>query len=255
MAENNGIRVLERALSILDYMADSKGRSGITSIAETTGLPKATVYRIMHSLSIKNVVLRNDDGTYTMGPAVLTWADTFQAGVALPKLAQSVLQELWKASKETVHLTAYEGGQAFYVDKLASPHPVGMRSRVGASLCLYTTAAGRAILASLSSEELQRYLETVSWEPRTEKSVSGKEALMQLLDSVRAQGYALENEENETGIRCIGAAILQGKEVRPVGAVSLSVPAYRMEESRVPFWGEAVRKAAQHISALLGGTE
>jgi DNA-binding IclR family transcriptional regulator len=255
MAENGGIRVLDRAIAILDLMSSSSDRTGITDIAEATGLPKATVHRILQGLVSGKTVIQSSDGGYVIGPAVLAWADAFKARWVLPKLGQTVIRRLWEGTRETVHLTAFDGKQAYYVDKMESPHPVGMRSRVGASLCLHTTAAGRAILANLPEEELRSYLSSATWEPKTDKTVASKKELFLMLDSARLRGYASENEENEEGIRCVGSAILRGEEKLPVGAISVSVPAYRLEDGDVAALGEAVKEAASDISALLNGSK
>lgn len=254
MSENGGIRVLERALAVLDHMAKNTSRTGITDIADGTGLPKATVHRILQTLGSKKVVVQGEDGGYSIGPAVLFWSDSFRARSVLPHLAHPVIKKLWEATKETIHLTAYDGDAAYYVDKLESPHPVGMRSRIGAGLCLHTTAAGRSILAAMSKEDLEGYLDRATFEKRTEATISTREELLALLDDVRFRGYSWENQENEEGIRCIGAAILRG-EGHPIGAISLSIPAYRLDEGDVPSLGEAVKEAAARISKLLDGTD
>ncbi len=255
MAETSGIRVLERALGILNYVAQSNERAGITDIAEATALPKATVHRILQTLVARKAMLQDESGAYMIGPTVLNWSDGFRTRTALPNLAQSVLRDLWKETNETVHLTVYDGDQAYYVDKLVSPHPVGMRSRIGASLCLSATAAGRAILAALSEEDLRRYLGSVTLEAKTKNTVCTEKGLLNLIREAREKGYAVENEENEIGIRCLGAAILRGSEGRPLGAVSLSVPAYRLKDPDVPGLGKAVSEAAARISAILNNFE
>ncbi|SMG17676.1 IclR family transcriptional regulator [Dethiosulfovibrio salsuginis] len=254
MSENGGIRVLERALGVLDHMARTPGRTGITDIAEGTGLPKATVHRILQTLGNKKVVVQGDDGGYSIGPAVLYWSDSFRARSVLPHLAHPVIKKLWEATKETVHLTAYDGETAYYVDKLESPHPVGMRSRIGAELCLHTTAAGRSIMAAMDKESLDSYLEKATFEKKTTSTIATREELEALLDDIRLRGYGWENQENEEGIRCIGSAILRGKH-RPIGAISVSIPAYRLDEGDVPSLGEAVKKAAENISKLIDGTD
>ncbi len=255
MTENGNIRVLERTFAIMDYVAQSGEKTGITAIAEATALPKATVHRILQTLVARKVMLQDESGACMMGPAVLNWTDGFRTRVALPSLAQPILRNLWKQTRETIHLTVYDGDQAYYVDKLASPHPVGMRSRIGVSLCLYSTAAGRAILASLPEEELRRYLASTSLEAKTQNTVCTEEGLLQVICQARTEGYAVENEENEIGIRCIGAAVLRGSERRPFGAVSVSVPAYRLSDDNVPAFGEAVKEAALKISTVLNGRE
>ena len=149
------IRVLERSLAILAFMAEERRLIGVTEIAEATELSKSTVHRILSTFREKNVVLRDEGGRYQVGPAVLLWADAYRRSSGLAEIARPYMRRLWEETHETVHLFIYENGKAFYLDKLDSPHPVGMRSRIGAPLSLYSTSGGRSILAALSVPELE----------------------------------------------------------------------------------------------------
>ena len=251
MREKQGVRVLDRALSVLNFMAEERRPVGITEIAEATGLSKATVHRILATLQLHGVVLKDRESKYQIGPAVLLWAESHRRASSLLEISRPHLESLWELSKETVHLFVYENGAAYYLEKLESPHPVGMRSRIGARLSLYSTSAGKAILAALPENELCRYLSEAALEPKTSHTKSNPEELRKELEMIRQRGYAEDNQENEEGIRCVGAAILDFRGY-PVGAVSISAPAYRFSGAKSSRLGEKVREAALLISRELG---
>lgn len=245
------IRVLDRAMSVLGYMAESRRQVGITEIADAVGLSKATVHRILSTLKEYSVVLKDDSGRYQMGPSVLFWADAYRQRAGLAEISRPLLRRLWEESHETVHLFIFEGGEAYYLDKLDSPHPVGMRSRIGAKRDLYSTSGGRAILAALPEAEVDAYLDRTELLPRTENTVTEKAELKKLLAAGRERGFCEEVEENEEGIRCVGAAILDLRGF-PVGAVSISAPAYRFSDSQSLALGAKIRETALAISRELG---
>ncbi|MDK2958795.1 MAG: hypothetical protein PWP47_839 [Synergistaceae bacterium] len=245
------IRVLDRAIGVLGFLAETRRQVGITEIADAVGLSKATVHRILSTLREYSVVLKDDSGRYQMGPSVLFWADAYRHRAGLAEISRPWLRRLWEESHETVHLFIYEGGEAYYLDKLDSPHPVGMRSRIGAKRDLYSTSGGRAILAALPEAEVDAYLDRTELLPRTENTVTDKEEIKALLAAGRKRGFCEEVEENEEGIRCVGAAILDLRGC-PVGAVSISAPAYRFSDSQSLAFGAKIRETALAISRELG---
>lgn len=250
-SDSSNIRVLDRALAVLQVLADVRDDAGVTEIATSVGLSKATVYRILATLETHRVVFRTENGRYQMGSAPLLWADAYRRQVDLVVLAHPLLKNLLQDVGETIHLSRYQGGETFYLDKFESSHPVGMRSRIGASLSMYCTAAGRAILARLPQNELDHYLRSTPLVPRTERTLVEPGALLAMLNVVRRRGWAEEHEENEEGIRCVGAAIVNAQGY-PVGALSISAPAYRFADDQIRPLGEKALEAARAISALMG---
>jgi IclR family acetate operon transcriptional repressor len=245
------IRVLDRAVSVLGFMADQKRQVGITEIAEATRLSKATVHRILSTLREYSVVLKDESGRYQMGPSVLYWADAYRKHSGLVELARPHLRQLWEVARETVHLFAFEAGEAYYIDKLDSPHPVGMRSRIGAKRDLYSTSGGRAILSRLPEGDLKAYFDRTELLPRTRNTVTNRAKLEEILSACGKRGFCEEVEENEEGIRCVGAAILDLRGY-PVGAVSISAPAYRFSDRDSLAMGERISATALAISRELG---
>jgi len=245
------VRVLDRAVSILGFLAQSRRQVGITEIADATNLSKATVHRILSTLRDYSIVIRDDGGLYQMGPSVLFWADAYQKKAGLCEIARPWLRALWEESRETVHLFIFEGGEAYYLDKLDSPHPVGMRSRIGAKRDLYNTSGGRAILAALPEADLEAYFENTEFLPRTTHTITDRDELRKILAIGREKGFCEEVEESEEGIRCVGAALLDVRGY-PIGAVSISAPAYRFSDGQSRALGERIRDTALAISRELG---
>ncbi len=253
MTSASNVRVLERAVSVLSTLARKKREMGVTEIATATALSKATVHRILGTLEDHHVIIRLENGHYRIGPAALLWADAYTAQLDLVEVARPALRNIWEETRETVHLTVYEQNEAYYLDKLESPHPVRMHSRIGASLKLYSSAAGRAILAYLPEHEQKAYFRKNDMPALTENTRTDLMEIMEMLDRIRTRGWAEENQENEVGIRCIGAPILDCR-TYPLGAISVSAPAYRFDDRTADETARKVRDAAWNISSRLGCT-
>ena len=248
---DTGIAVLTKAIKLMNYIADSEKASGVTELSKKFGMPKATVHRILTTLCEDNVILRTEEGLYRIGPTVLFWSSGYHFAAGIAELAQPYMRQLRDESKETVHLSVYEQGRAQYADRLNSSQSVVLRwSRLGSSLPLYCTAAGRAILAALPPEELEAYLTKTEMTARTKATITSPEKLKTMLSRFRMQGYAEENQENEENIRCIGAAILN-RNGYPVAAISLTAPSFRFTDYDAVVFGPKVAAAAAAISARL----
>ena len=234
MMESNGIRVISRAFSLLVYLAQERRPLGISEIAEAVSLPKATVYRILDSLENERAVM-NRGGEYELGPVCLMLADAYRSQTGFAEAARPHLRALRDETKETVHLFAYERGEFYYLDKLESPYQVRMHSRIGAKASLFRLSAGKALLAKLTTAELKELPEHVPEDVAAEFS------------EILSKGFAVDNEQNERGLRCVGAAVFD-KSGRALGAVSVSAPAYRFPLEMLDAYGLLVRRTAEAIS-------
>lgn len=249
----SGIRVLERALDVLDYLSRSGKSERVTTVAEGTGLSPATAYRILSVLKDRNVAVQGTDSLYRIGPAVLSWVAAYHPKAVLGELFLQNVAELAQMSQETIHLFSFERDRVYYLDKIDSPQSVIMRSRIGAWGDLYCTGGGRAVLGALPPKERLSYLESTPLVPHTPRTETDKGKLLELLRQGNVRGWQEEVEENEQGIRCVGAPILNASNY-PVGAISVSAPSYRIDEARSLVLGEAVRDAAKRISQALKRT-
>ncbi|HCA40699.1 MAG TPA: IclR family transcriptional regulator [Aminobacterium sp.] len=238
MKNQSQIRVIDRAFTLLFFMAHEKRPMGVTEIARGVNLPKATVYRILDSLAVQRMVIERE-GSYEMGPATLFLADAYRSQVAFAEVARPFLEKLNRGTKETVHLFIFEKGELFYLDKLESPYQVRMHSRVGVKGSLTRLSAGQAILSCLPKEEVIQFL--------GEEATPG---LFSELQKIQNRGYAIDDEENEKGLRCVGAAIMDAHG-DPVGAISISAPVYRLDFQVISQYGEEVCQTAKFISEAL----
>ena len=249
MMEN--VEVLKKAVSLLGFMARKNQPVGVSELSRGLVLPKTTVHRILTTLCLDNVIIRAEGGLYKIGPTVLLWSSGYKFATALIDIARPWLERLRDESQETVHLSVYEHGRAQYAERLDSPQTVVLRwSRLGMALPLYCTAAGRAVLAVLPQEELDEYLTKTELTPRTAATITDPDELKKMLSRFRIQGYAEEIEENEEDIRCVGAAIKNGRGY-PVAAISLTAPSFRFTGEQAAVFGKKIARSAMEISALL----
>ena len=251
MREMNGVRVLERAISILSRLSSGEQPMGLSELSRATDLSKATAFRILSTLVDRDLVVKDARGSYQIGPGVLAWASGFRRQSALIEIARPILEKINREVCETVHLFSFEKGRAFYVDKVESTQPVRLQAVVGGSPVLYSTSAGRAILACLPGEEFEAYLAATPLVPRTPHTCVDETAFSALIEEARKRGYAEEDQQNEEGIRCVGAAILRD-DGYPIGALSITAPRYRFLDEMVEPFGLKVRDAAVQISQRFG---
>jgi IclR family transcriptional regulator, KDG regulon repressor len=240
-----------KAINILDILA-AKADVGISlsEICSLIDIPKSTTHRYLVTLQELGLAERKDNERYYLGTKIIEMAGTYLQKSDLRTESQDTLDELAEMTGETIHLAVPSGIEVVYIAKVESKHALSMFSHIGARLPMHCTALGKAILAFSDKQELYE----VTSKPlimRTPSSIITVEALEDELASIRARGYAIDNEENEVGIRCVGAPIFDYT-CKPVGAISISAPSDRMDQERLNLLGPMVYQAAQTISRRKG---
>jgi DNA-binding IclR family transcriptional regulator len=182
---------------------------------------------------------------------VLSLGQSFLNRLDLPEIARASMSTLSQTSNETVHLAILDGTDMLYVGKVNSPQSVRMHSSIGTRNAIYCTAVGKAVLAFLPLEERDALVDQITLVARTPNTITDKAALTKHLELVRAQGFAVDDIENEPGIRCAGAPIFDHTG-RPIAAISVSGPAYRLSNAQLAELVEAVVTASRAISGELG---
>jgi IclR family acetate operon transcriptional repressor len=235
----------EKTLSVLDALDGSRTRLG--DIAARAQLPKSTVHRILRRLVERGYARAEGDGVYVLGPRVLTMAGEMLQGLDATTLAAPVLRELHAEVGHTVHFAMLVDHEAVYLEKLVDPGlPYQFASRVGGRIALHCTAIGKSLLAAMP---VLPELELVRRTPRT---LVTTEALSEELARVRERGFAIDDEENERNIRCVGAAV---RDHTGAATHAISVSALTVElslESALEL-GPRVVAAADAVSEALGG--
>ena len=251
IAEGSGTSTsVVRAFEELERIALA-GENGITlgQLAATIPTAKSTTHRYVATLLALGVVRRDDFARLRLGYKLVELAGVLLDGDDVRSAAAPILNDLAARTGETVHLGVVADGEVVYIAKIESPHSVRLVSRIGARVPLDCSAMGMAILAQLDGEPFAQAL-ALPRAARTDRTIVDREALLAELDRVRAVGVALDDEENEIGVRCIGAAVAVAGE--PVAAISVSAPEVRMSHERCAELTPHMIAAAADISRRLG---
>ncbi len=221
MKTKTGINSAEQTLEILEYIILSGRELSLKEISEEIGLHISTVHRYLSSLINKGFVRKTSNGFYKPGFRILELSSYILQSFDLRDIARPYLIDLMEKTKQTVHLTIKDGFEGVYIDKVEGPGTLPMMSRIGMRMPLYSTSFGKILLAYSSEDYIEDYLRKVPLIPRTENTITSPEKLKEELKKIRERGYAFDEEENERGIKCIGAPIFDfsGK---VVAAVSIS---------------------------------
>ena len=253
---NNLVQTLERASSILDILGQSPQGISIRELSTKIKLPKGTTHRLLSSLSYFGYV-RQDPKTrnYLLGLKLVELGQLLLGQLDLRKEAEPFLRDLAERTKETVHLVFLDRNEIVYIDKVETEQNssgLKMASRVGLRNPAHSSAVGKVLLAHFPEEELKNFIEEKGLAKRTENTIIDPTQLKDHLKLVRAQGYAIDDEENEKGIRCVAAPIYN--EVgKTVAAISISGPAFRITKKVIQeSLKKEVMETALKVSQRLG---
>lgn len=253
-AKRNNSSSLRRALALMTFIAEavqSGTHPSLPDLAAGTGLPKSTLKRLLDPL-VDSGLIRHDapSGRYGLGPYTATLGGIYLNGLDIRDTVRPVLEELTRSAQETSHLLVLADVDVVCIDKVDSPNPVRMHSWIGNRLPLYCTAGGKALLAHQPDDAVERVVQA-GLKRLTPQTITTPEGLRTELARIRHDGVAVDNIENQDGIRCVGAPIFdQG--LRPTAAISVSGPTTRVTRDRLPELTDKVRRAAQEISRQLG---
>jgi DNA-binding IclR family transcriptional regulator len=221
---------LARALAILGELGD--GPRGLDELAATIGVHKTTVLRLLRTMEDERFVHRGSDHRFHLGSRLFALAGAALEQRGIRDVAAPHLARLNDATGQTVHLGVYEGGNVIYLDKYDSRHAIRMYSRVGLSMPLHATAIAKVLLADLPEPRRRRVAAEIEYTRFTEHTITGPAELLDELSRVAERGYALDDAEHETFIRCVAAPVRDATG-QVVAAVSISVPEVLLNRDEV----------------------
>lgn len=240
------VQSVETAFEVLEYIQNNEG-VGVTDIANALSVSKSTAHGHLSTLTSLGYLVKID-GTYRIGLQFLELGHHARARYNLYEAAKSEADQLAQTTGERCQVMVVEDFRGVYIYQTAGEQAIQTDSHIGSTVDLHCTAVGKSYLASLPEAELETYLEEVGLQPRTEHTITDREAFLEELEAVREQGYALNLEERIAGMRAVGAPILTD-EGEILGAISVSVPTTRIEdtvhESELP---EQVQRSARVIT-------
>ena len=247
------IQAVDHALDLLEQFHGDVDELGVTELSKRLKLHKNNVFRLLATLESRGYIEQNRvTENYRLGLKTLELGQTFIKQMGLLRQSRPVLEWLVKECNETTYVAILKELHIVYLDVVETDLTVRVVPRVGARLPAYCTAAGKVQLAYMTDEELENYLPAKELKRYTPNTIIDKDELKRHLKTVAEQGYALDNEELDIGVRCVGAPIRDYTR-RIIGAVSVSGPSMRfsderMEKELIPL----VKKASEEISFKLG---
>lgn len=248
----NPIQVAERLFGALEYLVRN-GQSSLTELTQALHLNKSTVHRILASLQCMDYVRQDpESGRYEATFKLVDLADRLMEQVDVAQMARPHLKNLAARVKETVHFVERDGSEVIYIDKVDPyDHSIRMTSHIGSRMPFYRSGVGKAMAANMSDPEIRTLWENCTIERRTAYTITNLDEFMDEIAEVRRKGYALDNEENEAGVRCIAAALSLDGGSRY--AFSISVPISRMDNDRIRELSGIVLAVKAEMDAELAG--
>ncbi|MFC0555609.1 IclR family transcriptional regulator [Planotetraspora thailandica] len=239
---------MTKTLNVLEAAVAGHGPRRLADICADSGVPKASVHRILATLTDLGFITSEGGGSYRAGTRMLALAEEVKAAGATG--IGDVLTKLSREVRQTVHLALRSGDHAVYVHKVEADQPYRMASRVGMRLPLHCTAIGKSILAHLPEHELESIFATAGMPAKTSETITDVERLSAELAQIREQGYAIDDEENEKTIRCIGAPVFDRTDT-VVGGVSISTVAFILPREELLTFAPALQTAVASLTNLL----
>jgi IclR family KDG regulon transcriptional repressor len=246
------IQVLDRTFAIFDVLMDSGKEVGIGDLTSKLKLSKSTVHRILMNLEANRFVERaGPGGRYRLGPRLFELGTKALATLNLREEAEPCLEHLVARTGETAHFGVLRDGKVTSLFNVQTKRSLGTASTVGRRIPIYCTSLGKSILAFHPKNEAETIIRKCQFRACTQNTITRPSLLMVELEKIRKRGYALDDEEFEIGLRCIGAPVRNHLGV-VIGAISIAGPTIRVTKKRVPGLAKSVIQAAEELSRRLG---
>jgi IclR family acetate operon transcriptional repressor len=242
----SAVRSLERAFELLEHLADAGGRLALTELAETSGLPMPTIYRLMRTLVNRGYVRQEPSKRYALGPRLIHLGETAER--LLGSWARPSLAQLVDEVGETANMAVLEGDEVVYVAQVPSRHSMRMFTEVGRRVNPHCTGVGKALLAQLPDTAASDIIGRTGLPAHTPHTITDAAALLEELGKIRRRGYALDDEEQEIGVRCV-AVPLTGTPT--LAAISISGPQGRLPLNVIDDVVPIMRRTAGRLSDSL----
>jgi DNA-binding IclR family transcriptional regulator len=244
----NSIQVIERMTRLLDALADAPAPTSLKHLAQCAALHPSTAHRILSAMVNDRMVERAEQGSYRLGMRLIELGNLAKSRVSVRELALPFMRGLHAAIGEAVNLSVRREDEIVYIERTSSGRSM-MRvvNVIGGRAPLHITAVGKLFLLEDGASGLREYASRTGLPGNTRNSLTSLVVLEKDLDKARRQGYAVDQEEAELGVRCIGAGI-RDDDGTLVAGLSVSAPADRMKAS----WSALVKETAEKISRSIG---
>jgi IclR family transcriptional regulator, acetate operon repressor len=242
-AASGGVQSIERAFDLLEMLADAGGALGLSEVATASGLPLPTVHRLMRTLvNVRQEASRR----YTLGSRLIWLGET--SSRLLGTWLRPFLAQLVRETGETANLAMLDGDEVVYLAQVPSPHSMRMFTEPGRRVRVHCTAVGKAMLAELPPGQARSLLERSEMPASTPTTITDPDLLLAHLEVIRKQGYAVDEGEQEVGVRCFAVAVPDAP--APM-AISTSGPQARMTDEAAARIVPALKHTALELSKAM----
>lgn len=239
---------VKRAMDILMLFNGSDTGLTLKDISARIDLHKSSILRTLATLASSGILEKDlPTGTYRLGLLVLELAGTVLERYDFRQQARPYLEDLAEKTGEIIHLSILDGGEIIYLDKHGEAQPLTVATKIWGRHPSHCSAMGKVLLSGLSQEEMMKALGPGPYRKMTANTITESSVLQKVLECVREDGYALDDEEAFPGIRCVAAPI-KGPVGEILAAISATVPIQRMNEERTLEICGLLKSAAEEIS-------
>ena len=245
-----GAQSFARNIAVLQLIADAGEPLSRSDLQTQCGLTRPTLYRVIAALVSEGLIEPSGDNRYKLGGRLVSLARAALAQNDVRIAAAAPLTRLRDVTGETVHLAVRSGDELVYVDKIESREVVRMASTVGTRVPFHSSGVGKAYLSAMAPEEATALIGRLALPSITPHTNTNRRALLKTVKAARQAGFVRDDQENELGIVCFGAAIREAVD-RPVASVSVSVPLFRLSRNSA-LYSDALLHAVKEVSAALG---
>jgi IclR family transcriptional regulator, acetate operon repressor len=241
-----GVQSIERAFDLLELLADAGGTLGLSELAAASGLPLPTIHRLMRTLVNRGYVRQEPSRRYTLGSRLIRLGET--SSRLLGAWLQPYLVQLVGLTGETANLALLDGDEVVYVAQAPSPHQMRMFTEPGRRVRPHCTAVGKALLSQLAPADVRVILARTGMPSITPTTITDPEVLLAHLEVIRRQGFAVDEGEQEVGVRCFAVAVPDAPNRI---AISSSGPQARMGDDAAARIVPALKRIADDIAAAI----
>jgi DNA-binding IclR family transcriptional regulator len=243
------IQVIDRAAALLDALGREGGAASLKVLSADAALHPSTASRILASLMVHGYVEREGSGRYKLGVRLLQLAAKVGTQLDVRRVAPPVMEWLRDQVGETVNLSLRDKDEVVYVERVTSSRMMRVEQVVGSRAALHVTAVGKLFLGVGGDAEVRSYVLRTGLPAYTRFSIRDAETLVRTIREAVSQGFALDNEEAELGVGCIGV-LIRGADGQPVAGLSVSAPRERRRDDWVPLVQEAGRRLSERLGYL-----
>lgn len=245
------IQSLNRGIEIL-FIISERRSLGVTELAKELQINKSTAFRLLETLKIHNLVEQDEiTSKYRLGIGILNISNKLVNNFDIIAISKSYLYKLVEITQETAHLCIFSSDKVFTLDQVKSSEIMKVSAAIGKAESLHCSAAGKCLLAYRPEKEINKILDEIELTPFTQNTITSVEILKDQLKKIRVDGYAVDNEELNLGVRCIATPIYNHMG-NVINCLGISGPTIRIRNENIQEYIEKVKKISSIISTRLG---